>query len=313
MTAPPVVSVVMIFLDAERFIREAIGSVHAQTFSSWELLLVDDGSTDGSVGIARDAVRADPARLRYLSHPGHAHCGTGASRNLGIRTAHGRYVAFLDADDVWLLRKLEWQVARLDALPRVAMVYGPAHYWYGWTGEAQDAARDFVQDLKLSGDTLAEPPSLLRRWLPSGALTPSPSGILVRRTSLERVGAFEDDFRGLYEDQVLYVKLAASEPILASPQVWYRYRRHEGAACCVASRTGADVEERASFLAWAARYVAAADLDVPDVERALHRALASPRRPSPWWARVRGMARTVLPATARRWLRARSNALAEWR
>src|SRR5687768_6214760 len=95
------VSVVIIFWNAERFIQESIKSVFAQTYPAWELLLVDDGSNDGSTAVARRYTEQHPERVRSLEHPGHANRGMSASRNLGIRYAHGAYIAFLDADDVW--------------------------------------------------------------------------------------------------------------------------------------------------------------------------------------------------------------------
>jgi glycosyltransferase involved in cell wall biosynthesis len=87
----------MIFLDAERFLAEAVESVLAQRGVTWELLLVDDGSTDAGTQRARSYVEADQGRVRYLEHPGHRNRGMSASRNLGIAAAEGELVA--DAPD----------------------------------------------------------------------------------------------------------------------------------------------------------------------------------------------------------------------
>src|SRR5215218_6539451 len=92
------VSIVTNFLDAERFIQETIKSVFAQTYENWELLLVDDGSTDGSTQIALQYSKQYPEKVRYLEHPGHQNRGASASRNLGMVHARGEYIAFLDAD-----------------------------------------------------------------------------------------------------------------------------------------------------------------------------------------------------------------------
>src|SRR5215212_3401935 len=134
MSSKPLVSAIVAFSDAERFIEEAIESVFAQTYDNWELLLVDDGSTDGSTRIALGYAERYPSKVRYLEHPGHQNRGTGASRNLGIEHAKGEYVAFLDADDVWLEHKLGQQVAVLNSHPEAGMLYGATHYWYTWTG-----------------------------------------------------------------------------------------------------------------------------------------------------------------------------------
>src|SRR5919109_771721 len=122
--AAPEVSVVVIFKDAEDFLAEAIESVCAQTFPAWELLLVDDGSTDASTAIARGHAEQDSGRVRYFEHPGHVNLGMSATRNLGVSRARGELVTFLDADDVLVPTALEEAVAILRAHPRVGMVYG---------------------------------------------------------------------------------------------------------------------------------------------------------------------------------------------
>src|SRR5690348_3334121 len=99
MSESPLVSVIIIFWNAEPFLAEAVASVVAQSYPDWELLLVDDGSTDGSTALAQQIVVRDPQRMRYLEHPGHANRGMSATRNLGIAQARGTYLAFLDADD----------------------------------------------------------------------------------------------------------------------------------------------------------------------------------------------------------------------
>lgn len=134
LVAEPRVSVICIFLDEERFLTEAVESVVAQTYRDYELLLVDDGSTDGSTRIARDYAGRFPDRVRYLEHEGHANRGMSATRNLGLARAHSEYVAFIDADDRWRPGKLAEQTAILDADPDVGMVCGTVNYWRSWEG-----------------------------------------------------------------------------------------------------------------------------------------------------------------------------------
>src|SRR5438874_1836189 len=145
MNQKPLVSVITIFLNGERFIREAIESVFAQTYDNWEFFLVDDGSTDASTEIALQYAAQYPGKVRYLEHAEHQNCGMSATRNLGLRHARGTYVAFLDADDVWLSDKLARQVAIVEAQPQAAMVYGATEYWYSWTGHPEDCQRDYKQ------------------------------------------------------------------------------------------------------------------------------------------------------------------------
>ena len=124
MTVAPTVSVVMIFFNAERFMQEAIASVSAQTYDDWELILVDDGSVDGSTTIARAEAARLSHRVRYVEHEGHQNKGMSPSRALGVAHARGTLMAFLDADDMWLPGKLHEQIAILEEHPRASAVYG---------------------------------------------------------------------------------------------------------------------------------------------------------------------------------------------
>jgi glycosyltransferase involved in cell wall biosynthesis len=267
----PLVSAVIIFLDAERFLDEAVESVLAQTFTDWELVLVDDGSTDRSTAIARQWAAAHPGRVRYVEHPGHANRGMSASRNLGIRSSRGPYVALLDADDVWLPAKLEQQVALLEAHPGVAMVYGPTQWWYGWTGRPEDERRDFVHHLGVEPGQPIAPPTLLVRLLRDEGISPCTCSMLVRRRVLERVGGFEESFRGLYEDQALCAKICLEWPVLASNDCSYRYRQHADSACAVAEREGSRQATRLVFLDWLSTYLRQHGGAYPEVSAALER------------------------------------------
>ena len=189
MNDKPQVSVVTPFLNAEKFIEEAIQSVFRQTHDSWELLLVDDSSTDTSTDIAWKYANHYPDKVRYLEHEGHKNRGVSASRNLCIRQSRGKYIAFLDSDDVWLPNKLKEQVTILESRPQAAMVCGVSQYWYSWTGIPDDLKHDYVCDLGIQPDTLFEPPTLLNLLL-ENAGTPPPSDLLIRLDAIERVGGF---------------------------------------------------------------------------------------------------------------------------
>jgi teichuronic acid biosynthesis glycosyltransferase TuaG len=103
----PLVSIVTPAHDAARFLRETIASVRAQTDPRWELILVDDASRDATAEIAGELAREDP-RIRIVRFPSNR--GAAAARNAGMDAARGRYVAFLDCDDLWLPEKIEVQL-----------------------------------------------------------------------------------------------------------------------------------------------------------------------------------------------------------
>jgi glycosyltransferase involved in cell wall biosynthesis len=254
----PLVSVVIIFLNAEEFIQEAIDSAFSQTYKRWELLLVDDGSKDASSTIARRCAEKSPEKVRYLHHPDHQNLDMPASRNLGITAARGEYVAFLDADDVWLPQKLERQVAILEANLEAALVYGRDQFWYSWTGDPGAIQRDILYPLGVPPNLVIQPPLLFGRFLRGQAITPCPTGILVRRAAFEHVGGFEESFRGIYniyEDQAFYAKLCLALPVIAMDECLDRYRQHPNSSCAIVQKMGQDRAAREFFLNWLKGYL----------------------------------------------------------
>lgn len=266
----PLVSVIIIFFNGERFIEEAIESVFAQTYDAWELLLVDDGSTDSSGTLALHYVERHPDKVCYFEHGGKRNRGMSASRNLGIRKARGQYIAFLDADDVWLPGKLEHQVGLLNSHPDVGMVYGPTQWWYSWSGSRTEVQRDFVHPA--SGPApgrLVQPPTLLLEFLKSEGLSPCTCSILVRREVLERTGGFEECFRGLYEDQAFCAKVCLDTPVFASNVCSCRYRQHPASATEAALEAGEHRSARLAFLAWLDSYLSAQRINYAEVRRTI--------------------------------------------
>lgn len=253
MSSNPLVSVIVIFLNAEEFIQEAIESVLAQTYKHWELLLVDDGSTDKSRDIALRCTERHPEKVRYLEHAGHENRGMSVSRNLGIANAKGEYIAFLDADDVWLPNKLEHQVAILESQPDAAMVFGPTQWWYSWTGNAQDRKRDYIHDIGVQPNILLQPPALLTRFLLVPEMSPCTCSALMCRKVVDQVGGFEEQFRGLYEDQAFFAKVSLAAPVFVTSQCSARYRQHANSNCSTTETQHSAA--RSAFLRWLADYI----------------------------------------------------------
>ena len=108
----PRISIVIPCFNRERFLPETLDSLNAQTFSDWEAIVVDDGSTDGSLSIARDYARRD-ARFRALCREG-GHNGANSCRNKGLAESKGDYLIFLDSDDLLASTCLENRVVAMD-------------------------------------------------------------------------------------------------------------------------------------------------------------------------------------------------------
>lgn len=122
----PRVSIMMPVYNGARYLGQAIESALGQTYADCELLVVDDGSTDGSLTVAEEYVRRFAPRVRLLSRPDLKSRDVSVARNLAVENAGGELIAFLDADDLWLPERLEVQIRELDNHPEVGLIYAKA-------------------------------------------------------------------------------------------------------------------------------------------------------------------------------------------
>ncbi len=288
----PAVSVIMPVFNQEAWLGAATDSVRSQRLTDWELLIVDDGSTDASRAIMDRYAARESGRIRILTHPGSARRGAAASRNLALFEARGRYVAFLDADDLYGREKLAEEVRLLDGAPEAAMLYGPA--LWRW----QDGRRaDRVDRIGIAVGEVYPPPELAWRiLLDKEGDIPCICAVLIRREAALAVGGFEEAFH-LYEDQTLWAKLFLRHGVLVSPSALSVYRQHEGSASAQAKRSGeydwwtAHPAHRI-FLEWMGREAAAAGVEDPRLKRALWRAILAYRQP--WLGRADAMTRRMM-------------------
>jgi glycosyltransferase involved in cell wall biosynthesis len=286
MSEPPLVSVIMIFLNPERFLEEAIASVFAQTCSNWELLLIDDGSSDRSTAIAKGYAERQPERVRYLEHPAHANRGMSASRNLGLAHARGEYIAFLDADDVFLPERLARHVAVLEAQPEVDAVQGRILSWASWQGtETAEEPDTSGPRLPFAPGSVLEPPTLLLTLLDTdGATAPGICNLTVRRHVLARLGGFDDRFRGLYEDWVFASKVYLEVRVGLLADCLALYRQH-AESCTQTSRRdgvyrpGRFDPARQAYLRWLEAYLVQREVRDRRVLQALKRQAWAMRHP----------------------------------
>lgn len=160
----PLISVVIPFCNHKRFLEEAIKTVLDQTYTPVELILVDDGSSDGSAALAKSYT--PPATYIRRSNG-----GAGAARNTGIQKANGEFLAFCDADDLWHGSKLVSQIAAFRQDPSIEAVF---------------ASVTEFEDGGFSGTVRS-----VRTSVP-GAL---PSAVLIRKRAFERVGPFAEGLR----------------------------------------------------------------------------------------------------------------------
>jgi glycosyltransferase involved in cell wall biosynthesis len=250
----PLVSVVLCFYNEEKFLQEAVDSVFAQDYRAWELILVDDGSSDHSTAIARKLAANHPYKVRYVHHPGHCNEGLSASRNLGISKAEGDYVAFLDADDVWMADKLSCQIDIFKKNPGVAVVLEASLYWNSWATQLKP---DVLVPVGVKEGTYQPPKLMLQLYPLATGSAPCPSGIMVQRSVLERC-EFEDSFKGIYqmyEDQAFLCKVYLKEMVYVSSACHNKYRQRPSSLVSSVVDSGKYHMVRRYYLQWFSGYL----------------------------------------------------------
>lgn len=308
---PGLVSCIIIFLNEEAYLREAIESVFAQTYDRWELIFVDDGSTDGSYDIAREYARQHPEKIQYFTHPEQQNHGMSASRNMGLKYAKGEYVAFLDGDDVWLPEKLEQQVSILERYPEAAMVYGRVQLWYSWIGDSVDKDGDHFADLGTEPNRLLTSAELLKLFLTENIQRPTQFTML-RREIFDQVGYFRDSVRGMFEDMYLFFKVAANAPAYISDSYWGRYRQHPQSCCSNISRTEF-FKKKLVLINWLDNYLRSCGIDDDQVWKMIRKKQFWHRYPfsyflsfeqvfKKFFLRLLKFGRRVIPKPQRDWL-----------
>jgi glycosyltransferase involved in cell wall biosynthesis len=165
---PGCVSVVIPAYNAATYIAEALASVYAQDVQPLDVIVVDDGSSDGCLAIAQ-------ARFPTIRGLRQENAGIGAARNRGVAAAHGEYLAFLDADDLWPPGRLRWMIAVLAGSKRPAMAFGQARHFLC--------------------PSLTEESRRRLHCPPDTAPGFSAAAMLIRRADFLRVGPFEEDLR----------------------------------------------------------------------------------------------------------------------
>ena len=323
----PQVSCVIIFLDARDYLSESIESVIAQTSERWELTLVDDGSTDGSSEIARHYAALHPGKISHLEHSGHQNRGKNASRNLGIKRSIGEFIAFLDADDVWMPEKLAQQVELMNEMPEAGMIYGRTQIWSSWSNSQGEDGQDTFFDLGVQPDSLISPPLLFMQLLEGWAQTPTTCNAMIRRSVIDQIGAFDEDFHDIFEDQAFFAKVELFFPVFVSDQFWARYRQHPESSFAQYSQNSSQdrsvhYQALSGFLDWIKQYLQDQNYQDPTVltfladrQRVVKRKLHWIHKPV-WgallvsWLRflewslriVSRWGRRILPAPFRNWL-----------
>lgn len=211
MSGGTTISVVVPTYNHRDLVLETLGSVFAQTYGDYEVIVVNDGSPDDTREVLRPLVEA--GRIRYVEQPNQ---GQAAARNRGLAEARGDMVAFLDDDDLWPPDKLEWQAQELLEQPESVLVYGrPARI-------RRSGALAPVED-----ETF--PSGRVERAFLEGCWLLSPGQALIRTSALRELGGFDTSVWGS-DDWDLYIRLSALGEFRYVERIALHYRVHAGNA-----------------------------------------------------------------------------------
>ncbi len=206
----PKVSVIIRTYNYGRFLGEAIQSALDQTFQDFELVVVDDGSTDDTKQVVSSFT---DQRIKYIYQENR---GVSAAYNTGISAASGEYLAFLDADDIWLPRKLEFQLKALESHRQAGVVYSDAYFFNSITG---DITGTFFQTLQ------APPPRGMVLGPYIEEFFAHPSTWMVGKNVFEQVGMFDEEQRTCEDDDMLF-RIASSFEFEVVPIPLAKVRTH---------------------------------------------------------------------------------------
>ena len=203
----PVVSVIVPTYSHEHYVEDALRSVEAQTFTDHEIIVINDGSPDKTAERLRPW--RESGRIRYFEQP---NAGQSAARNTGLRLARGRYIAFLDDDDLWPADKLAWQVAALECEPDAVLVYGFSES-FGDAGPGYRAPEH------------GGPSGQAKRAFLRGNHIVTPGQTLIRRDDLVAIGGLDTSLWAT-DDWDLWIRLADRGQFLYEHRLALHYRCH---------------------------------------------------------------------------------------
>ena len=214
-------------------VDDALASVQAQSFQAWELVVVDDGSTDGSPATVAGASRHDP-RIRLLRQENSG--GPARPRNRGIEESRGKYVCFLDADDLFHPDKLQELVSAMEKVPDAHLVFSDMRVFtsdqrpadgYSYLGRAEwhDQARPHLAPVE---EGLHRCRDGFYRFMSTTITSITTQTVMVRRDALARFDAPFDESLVIGEDIDLWFRLVLHGPVLFLDRCLAYYRRHDG-------------------------------------------------------------------------------------
>lgn len=215
----PAVSIIMTVFNQERFVASAIESVLKQSFHDWELIVCDDGSSDGSYGVIERYRNIYPQKIKILRNE--INLGVGKARNMALNSSSGDFVAFLDSDDWWESDKIEKQLARLEGPGKIGCVFTMTNVVKdGYTAEKDRLIVEAHLNKLCNIDK-----SIKERLIKENNICFS--SLMITRKAIETVGGFDENLSFQVEDWLLLLKTAYLFRFNYIPEKLTNYRLHK--------------------------------------------------------------------------------------
>jgi peptidoglycan/xylan/chitin deacetylase (PgdA/CDA1 family) len=245
----PRITVIIPLFNAEATIKETLDSVSRQTLQDYEIIVVDDGSTDASRKVVDELAGKSSGRITVLEHAGNVNRGLSLSRNLALAHATGEMIVFLDSDDTIHPSKFEHDVSILEAHPEAAAVVGRTLWW--WDGEENEEAR--MDEVLRPADRVVHPPEFFEAYYQTRTAESPPCvhSWMVRKSTIDRIEPFDPHVM-TYEDQKFLADLSLRFPIYVASTCLCDYRRKKNSLWATAVTSGTDAIAHARFAEWKA-------------------------------------------------------------
>jgi glycosyltransferase involved in cell wall biosynthesis len=213
----PLISIIIPTYNVSRFIDQTLESIFDQEVTDYEIIVVDDGSTDATQSI----LKTYKNRISYCCQENR---GPAAARNVGIKMAKGKYIAFQDGDDLWPNNKLKLQIDLMDSHPDVGLLSGDMQRFSGEHVNVSSMFKKYGFDRNFFGDDFYVVDAYKKIYIQGNYI---PTGtVILRRNCLENVGYFDEGLRHS-EDLDLWLRISLHYRLAYSREIWLLRRDHE--------------------------------------------------------------------------------------
>ncbi len=253
------VSIIIPCHNSEKYLSECIDSILFQDYSNFEIILVNDFSTDNTIAIA-DRYAKSENRIKITGTSETESLGASVARNKGFEISIGEYIVFLDSDDIWLPTSLKRLVNLIEEHNEAGWVIGNCIYFknYRYNLGSYEYSK---YDLK---EGIYDKFVLIPEFIKNFDQTPSQGAAIIKRDVVEKIHGWENEFKKNYTDQAFYTKILCETKTFVTHEFFLLYRTHEESASLMSIKSGEFKNNEKFFFEWLIRYLRKYDFAAKD-------------------------------------------------